>query len=85
MVSRNLLAFNKLEDFKLFLLDQNCTLLDPVGDYEVLRWTSDRSEAMPIIYKKLDAKVHFSCNEVADGYVRAWLWWRKAQKNMEHL
>jgi len=74
MANRSTLAFTKLEDFKAWLISNGCELLDPKGFYEVIRWKSNvKNESMPIIFRKSDAKMHFSCNEVAASYVRAWL------------
>lgn len=74
MANRSTLAFNKLEDFKGWLVSNECILLETKGVYEVLRWKSDvAGEAMPIIFKKSGAKMHLSCNDIAASYVRAWL------------
>ena len=74
MANRSLLALNKLDEFKEWLTDNNCKLLKPKGCFEVARWKSDvNGEAMPIIFNKLDSKMHFSCNEVAAAYVRGWI------------
>lgn len=74
MANRNTLAFNKLDEFKAWLESNGCTLVEPKGFFEVLRWKSDvKGEAMPIVFRKQDAKLHFSCNESAASYVRCWL------------
>ena len=80
MANRNTLAIIKLEDFKDWLRSRNIELLEPKGDYEVLRFKSDlKGQAMPVIFKKSDAKTHLSCNESAYGFVTTWLRVRKEQ------
>lgn len=60
MANRCILHKTHLEDFKRWLIDNDWSLEDTKGDYEVLRARKDGKQHPLIIFEKIDAKQHYS-------------------------
>lgn len=84
MANRSLLHRNRLEEFTTWLKRHDYELLEPKGEYEVLRWRGEPSMPMPIVFTKLSNHEHLSCNNGAVPYVRRFLEETRGNKNSEH-
>lgn len=73
MASRNLLAIDKLQEFKDWLVRQGFSIKPCKGQYEVLRWKGPKGRPLPIVFRQAASKVHLTCNHEAAQYVREWL------------
>jgi len=63
-------------EFKGWLEAQGKTLLEPQGDYEVLRWQGESCRPMPIIHRRARTR-DFSVNREAEKMVKKFLKTRK--------
>lgn len=74
MANRCLLAKNKLEDFKQWLISKGWQIQEPKGEYEVLRAVNKEVRKKPlIIFTKIDAKLHYSIQDSDTSIVREFL------------
>jgi len=74
MANRCLLAKNKLEDFKQWLIAKGWQIQEPKGTYEVLRAVNKEVRKKPlIIFTKIDAKLHYSIQDSDTSIVRKFL------------
>ncbi len=70
MANRHLLAVNKLEDFKNWLIGNDWQIEKPKGNYEVLRARKDTERLPLIVYKKdKDGLIHLSVSDWNTKYV----------------
>lgn len=82
MATRNLLAINKLDDFKDWLIGGGWTIEPAKNRFEALRASKDSKKL--IVFKKLEAKQHLSVRDSDCWIVRAYLKdRRKAAKSNE--
>lgn len=76
MANRSLLHRNKLQEFRQWLVSTGHTILEPKGDYEVLRWKHSppyrEGEPMPIVFDR-NRGDHLTVNMYATRYVFEWL------------
>lgn len=68
MARRDLLHRNKLDYFKAWLVANGYQVLDPKGDYEVLRWKPTGGGPMPIVFDRHGGD-HLAINNAATPYV----------------
>lgn len=71
--NRGILSKHQLRWFKAWLIKNGYKLLEPVGEYEKLRWKPESGKAMPIIFNKQSAIVHYTCNTAAIPFVMKWI------------
>ena len=70
MANRHLLAVNKLEEFKNWLIENNWKIEKTKGNYEVLRARKDTERLPLIVYKKdKDGLIHLSVSDWNTKYV----------------
>ena len=70
MANRHLLAINKLEDFRNWLLKNGWQIEETKGKYEVLRARKSTEKLPLIVYKKdKDGLVHLSVSDWNTKYV----------------
>jgi len=72
MRNRSQLHRTKIDEFREWLTAKGYELLEPKGDYEVMRWRGNDGKPMPIVFDRLQGD-HFTVNETASGYVKTWL------------
>lgn len=76
MPRRDLLHFNQLESFCRWLTDQGIEWRASSADFQVIQ-VRTRNGAFTPLYKKLDAKEHFSVPDNLEYLVLRYLWERK--------
>lgn len=70
MANRHLLAINKLEDFRNWLLKNGWQIEETKGNYEVLRARKSTEKLPLIVYKKdKDGLIHLSVSDWNTKYV----------------
>ena len=74
MATRNLLHKSHLDAFKEWLINNGWQIHDPRGLYEVLR--ASKGGKWLIVYRRADAKEHYSVRDVDYSTVRRFLKWR---------
>lgn len=83
MANRHLLAVNKLDDFKSWLIQNNWQIEDVKGQYEVLRARKSTEHLPLIVYKKdKDGLVHLSVSDWNAKYVQQFI---DAMKNENNI
>lgn len=82
MADRCTLHVKKLEDFKQWLVEDGWEIVEPRGDYEVLRAKKPGRMNPLMVYTKLESKEkpHLSLMDRDIGVVRAYLRDRKEKK-----
>lgn len=84
MANRHLLAVNKLEDFKNWLIENDWQIEKPKGKYEVLRARKSTEKLPLIVYKKdKDGLVHLSVSDWNTKYVYEFINNNKSNKQTE--
>ena len=73
MSEKGLLTKAQLPEFKAWLKLEGYEVMAPKGDYEVLRWRRKPGKPMPIIFERLNAPEHYTCNNAAAPFVRQWI------------
>ncbi len=74
MANRHLLAVNKLEDFKQWLIKNGWNIEEPTNIYEVLRARKESEKYPLIVYKRIkDNLVHLSLSDYNSRIVRQYL------------
>lgn len=82
MARRNLLHRDKLIEFECYLKVKGHTLLEPKGDYELLRWKGEKGKPMPIVFDRNKGD-HLSLNDSAEKYVREFLGWQASGSDLD--
>ena len=78
MANRHLLAVNKLEEFKNWLIKNGWKIEKTKGEYEVLRAVKSTRKLPLIVYKRLkDNLEHFSVSDYNEKYVAHFIYDRK--------
>lgn len=75
MATRNILHQSRLEAFREWLVKDGWQIHDPTGIYEVLR--AKKGGRWLIVYRRTDAKEHYSVRDVDYSTVGRFLRWRK--------
>ena len=84
MANRHLLEFNKLEDFKNWLIENDWQIEKPKGNYEVLRARKDTERLPLIVYKKdKDGLIHLSVSDWNTKYVYEFINDNKSNKQTD--
>ena len=84
MANRHLLAVNKLEDFKNWLIGNDWQIEKPKGNYEVLRARKDTERLPLIVYKKdKDGLIHLSVSDWNTKYVYEFINDNKSNKQTD--
>ena len=84
MANRHLLAVNKLEDFKNWLIENDWQIEKPKGNYEVLRARKSTEKLPLIVYKKdKDGLVHLSVSDWNTKYVYEFINDNKSNKQTD--
>lgn len=84
MANRHLLAVNKLEDFKNWLIENDWQIEKPKGNYEVLRARKDTERLPLIVYKKdKDGLIHLSVSDWNTKYVYEFINDNKSNKQTD--
>lgn len=82
MANRHLLAINKLEDFRNWLLKNGWQIEETKGKYEVLRARKSTEKLPLIVYKKdKDGLVHLSVSDWNTKYVADFINSKKDNKS----
>lgn len=82
MANRHLLAVNKLEDFKNWLIENDWQIEKPKGNYEVLRARKSTEKLPLIVYKKdKDGLIHLSVSDWNTKYVADFINSKKDNKS----
>ena len=84
MANRHLLAINKLEDFRNWLLKNGWQIEETKGKYEVLRARKSTEKLPLIVYKKdKDGLVHLSVSDWNTKYVYEFINDNKSNKQTD--
>lgn len=84
MANRHLLAVNKLENFKNWLIENDWQIEKPKGNYEVLRARKDTERLPLIVYKKdKDGLIHLSVSDWNTKYVYGFINDNKSNKQTD--
>lgn len=84
MANRHLLAVNKLEEFKNWLIENNWKIEKTKGNYEVLRARKSTEKLPLIVYKKdKDGLVHLSVSDWNTKYVYEFINDNKSNKQTD--
>ena len=84
MANRHLLAVNKLEDFKNWLIENDWQIEKPKGNYEVLRARKSTEKLPLIVYKKdKDGLIHLSVSDWNTKYVYEFINDNKSNKQTD--
>ena len=84
MANRHLLAVNKLEEFKNWLIENNWKIEKTKGNYEVLRARKDTERLPLIVYKKdKDGLIHLSVSDWNTKYVYEFINDNKSNKQTD--
>ena len=84
MANRHLLAINKLEDFRNWLLKNGWQIEETKGKYEVLRARKSTEKLPLIVYKKdKDGLVHLSTSDWNTKYVYEFINDNKSNKQTD--
>lgn len=84
MANRHLLAINKLEDFKNWLIENDWQIEKPKGNYEVLRARKSTEKLPLIVYKKdKDGLIHLSVSDWNTKYVYEFINDNKSNKQTD--
>ena len=82
MANRHLLAVNKLEEFKNWLIENDWQIEKPQGNYEVIRARKDTERLPLIVYKKdKDGLIHLSVSDWNTKYVADFINSKKDNKS----
>ena len=82
MANRHLLAVNKLEEFKNWLIENNWKIEKTKGNYEVLRARKSTEKLPLIVYKKdKDGLIHLSVSDWNAKYVADFINSKKDNKS----
>lgn len=82
MANRHLLAVNKLEEFKNWLIENNWKIEKTKGNYEVLRARKSTEKLPLIVYKKdKDGLIHLSVSDWNTKYVADFINSKKDNKS----
>ena len=82
MANRHLLAVNKLEEFKNWLIDNDWKIVRTKGNYEVLRARKSTEKLPLIVYKKdKDGLVHLSVSDWNAKYIADFINSKKDNKS----
>lgn len=84
MANRHLLAINKLEDFRNWLLKNGWQIEETKGKYEVLRARKSTEKLPLIVYKKdKDGLIHLSVSDWNTKYVYEFINDNKSNKQTD--
>lgn len=84
MANRHLLAINKLEDFRNWLLKNGWQIEETKGNYEVLRARKSTEKLPLIVYKKdKDGLIHLSVSDWNTKYVYEFINDNKSNKQTD--
>lgn len=84
MANRHLLAVNKLEEFKNWLIENNWKIEKTKGNYEVLRARKSTEKLPLIVYKKdKDGLIHLSVSDWNTKYVYEFINDNKSNKQTD--
>jgi hypothetical protein len=76
-MSRNLLHFNKLEDFKGYCKSLCVEVRESLHDFGVIDIKPPNSKIWFTVYKKLDAREHYTVDRRIESLVRKFIEVRK--------
>lgn len=71
MANRNILHKSKLDDFRTWLINDEWSINQPKGEYEVLRAVKNNKTI--IIYTKLNVQEHYTVPENSYPIVKTYL------------
>lgn len=84
MANRHLLAVNKLEEFKNWLIENDWKIERTKGNYEVLRARKSTEKLPLIVYKKdKDGLIHLSVSDWNTKYVYEFINYNKRNKQTQ--
>ena len=84
MANRMILAINKIDEFKEWLIKKGYTIAEPKDYWEVIRAKSKDGKWL-IVYHKIEPKVHYTVRNADMPVVRAFISERRKAKNEKRI
>lgn len=81
MRDRGLLTIKRLPEFSDYLVGLGWSIVETKGDYEVLRATHPKYKGALIVYKKMNAPMHYTTHGIAMELARQFINRTKERKS----